>query len=210
MEKRLGGDLEVPYNFEQTALAFKWTGGRPRIQGVPQPQATTNRQTTIICSKLGIYDPMALLLGTATARPSMAGLSLSSYSSQDSTMAAASARLASLTPSVIADKEVLEKRKEERKEEKKGGEEAEKVKLAIPAPKEEASNQDFLAVLDSIGNGSVKTKENEARGDESNVESINDMFVIDKNGAEEEEEVKPPPVKQLKRRNASLYASNDE
>merc|ERR1712130_1026096 len=198
------GDLEVPYNFEQTALAFKWTGGRPRIQGVPQPQATTNRQTTIFCSKLGIYDPMALLLGTATARPSMAGLSLSSYSSQDSTMAAASARLASLTPSVIADKEVLAKRREEKKEE-------EKVKLAIPAPKEEASNQDFLAVLDSIGNGSTKSKDSEERGDESNVESINDMFVIDKNGATgEEEEVKPPPVKQLKRRNASMYASNDE
>ena len=203
----MGGDLEVPYNFEQTALAFKWTGGRPRIQGVPQPQATTNRQTTIFCSKLGIYDPMALLLGTATARPSMAGLSLSSYSSQDSTMAAASARLASLTPSVIADKEVLAKRREEKKEE-----EGEKVKLAIPAPKEEASNQDFLAVLDSIGNGSTKSKDCEERRDESNVESINDMFVIDKNGATggEEGEVKAPPVKQLKRRNASMYASNDE
>merc|ERR1712192_268668 len=153
--------------------------------GVPQPQATTNRQTTIICSKLGIYDPMALLLGTATAtRPSMAGLSLSSYSSsnQDSTMAAASARLASLTPSVVAPKE------------------------------DQASNQDFLAVLDSIGNGSsVKTKDSE-KGDGGNVESINDLFCIDKTGAddEEEEDVKPPPVKQLKRRNASMYASNDE
>merc|ERR1712192_86274 len=172
--------------------------------GVPQPQATTNRQTTIICSKLGIYDPMALLLGTATAtRPSMAGLSLSSYSSssQDSTMAAASARLASLTPSVVADKEVLLKSKKE--------DEAEKVKLAIPAPKEDqASNQDFLAVLDSIGNGSTKDSE---KGDKGNVESINDLFCIDKTGADDEEEdVKPPPVKQLKRRNASMYASNDE
>ena len=204
MKKRLGGDLEVPYNFEQTALAFKWTGGRPRIQGVPQPQATTNRQTTIFCSKLGIYDPMALLLGTATARPSMAGLSLSSYSSPDTTMAAASARLASLTPSVVADKEVLERRKEERREE-----EVEKVKLAIPAPKEDASNQDFLAVLDSIGNGSTQAKESD-EGGKGNVESINEMFVIDKVGAEEEEEVKPPPVKQLKRRNASMYSSNDE
>merc|ERR1712181_212562 len=178
-------------------------GGKIRIQGVPQPQATTNRQTTIICSKLGIYDPMALLLGTATAtRPSMAGLSLSSYSSsnQDSTMAAASARLASLTPSVVADKEVLEKSKT--KEEKKE-EEAEKVKLAIPAPKEDqqASNQDFLAVLDSIGNGSTKDSE---KGEGGNVESINDLFCIDKTGADDdEEEVKPPPVKQLKRRNAS-------
>ena len=153
---------------------------------------------------------MALLLGTATAtRPSMAGLSLSSYSSssQDSTMAAASARLASLTPSVVADKEVLEKSKV--KEEKKE-EEAEKVKLAIPAPKEDqASNQDFLAVLDSIGNGSTKDSEKGDKG--NNVESINDLFCIDKTGADdEEEEVKPPPVKQLKRRNASMYASNDE
>ena len=49
-------------------------------------------------------------------------------------------------------------------------------------------------------------------------ESINEMFsgdnvgfVIDKSGAaDNEEEIKPPPVKQLKRRNASLYASNDE
>ena len=177
---------------------------------MPQPQATTNKQTTVFCSKLGIYDPMALLLGTATSRPSMAGLSLSSYSSNqtDSTMAAASARLASLTPSVVADKEALEKRKEAKSEE-----EVEKVKLSIPAPKEEASSQDFLAVLDSIGNGGTKETE-----DGGNVESINEMFsgdnvgfVIDKSGAaDNEEEIKPPPVKQLKRRNASLYASNDE
>merc|ERR1711922_33993 len=146
----------------------------------------------------------ALLLGTATSRPSMAGLSLSSYSSNqtDSRMAAASARLASLTPSVVADKGVLEKRKETKSEE-----EVEKVKLSIPAPKEEASNQDFLAVLDSIGNGGTETKEN-ASEDGGNVESINEMFsgdnvgfVIDKSGAaaDNEEEIKPPPVKQLKR-----------
>ena len=183
---------------------------------MPQPQATTNKQTTVFCSKLGIYDPMALLLGTATSRPSMAGLSLSSYSSNqtDSTMAAASARLASLTPSVVADKEALEKRKEAKSEE-----EAQKVKLSIPAPKEEASSQDFLAVLDSIGNGGTKETEEKVSEDGGNVESINEMFsgdnvgfVIDKSGAadNEEEEIKPPPVKQLKRRNASLYASNDE
>merc|ERR1712181_134925 len=103
---------------------------------------------------------------------------------------------------------LLKSKKEEKKED-----EAEKVKLAIPAPKEDqASNQDFLAVLDSIGNGSsVKTKDSE-KGDGGNVESINDLFCIDKTGAddEKEEDVKPPPVKQLKRRNASMYASNDE
>merc|ERR1719431_1709217 len=30
------------------------------------PQATTNKQTTLFCSKLGVYDPMALLVGTTT------------------------------------------------------------------------------------------------------------------------------------------------
>ena len=56
-------DIDVPYNFEQTALAFKDTGERLNMRNVPKPQATTNRQTTGFCSQLGIHDPMALLLG---------------------------------------------------------------------------------------------------------------------------------------------------
>ena len=57
-------DLDVPYNFEQTALAFRDTGERINMRNVPQPQATTNSQTTSLCSLLGIHDPMALLLGS--------------------------------------------------------------------------------------------------------------------------------------------------
>jgi hypothetical protein len=30
---------------------------------VAQPHATTNKQTTAFCAKLGILDPMALLIG---------------------------------------------------------------------------------------------------------------------------------------------------
>ena len=61
------GDLEVPFNFQQTALAFKETGARINMRNVAQPQATVNKQTTIFCSKLGIHDPMALLVGDSTS-----------------------------------------------------------------------------------------------------------------------------------------------
>ena len=59
----LKDDLEVPFNFEQTALAYKDTGEKINMRNVPQPQGTTNGQTTSLCSQLGIHDPMALLLG---------------------------------------------------------------------------------------------------------------------------------------------------
>lgn len=59
----LKDDLEVPFNFEQTALAYKDTGERINMRNVPQPQGNTNGQTTSLCSQLGIHDPMALLLG---------------------------------------------------------------------------------------------------------------------------------------------------
>ena len=57
------GDMDVPFNFSQTALAYKETGARINMRNVPQPQATVNKQTTAFCSKLGIHDPMSLLLG---------------------------------------------------------------------------------------------------------------------------------------------------
>ncbi len=36
---------------------------------VAQPHATTNKQTTAFCAKLGILDPMALLIGREGGLP---------------------------------------------------------------------------------------------------------------------------------------------
>lgn len=210
VEKRLGGDLEVPYNFEQTALAFKPSGGRVNLRNVPQPQATTNRQTTLLCSKLGIYDPMALILGTSkTIRPSMGGLSLSSYSQEDSsTLSQANTRLSSLTSPAPPNGAKTPRSEEPREEEEKTSAEK-KPKLAIPAPStpaREVTGSDFLAVLDSIGKKEAK----EEVVKEEEVVEANDMFVIDKTGEEEaKEETVVTPVKQLKRRNASMYSQED-
>jgi len=76
--KRFDGDLEVPLNFEQNALPYRSTGQRPNLHNIPQPQATLNRQTGVFCEKLGIRDPMALLLGTQ--KPLKPAFTLSSYS----------------------------------------------------------------------------------------------------------------------------------
>ena len=77
------------------------------------------------------------------------------------------------------------------------------VPLAIPAPKVNSSNDDFLAVIESLGSDVKLDNSNEGVG-------TNDLFVIDKGGDAvklEENEVPEVPVKKLKRRNAALYAS---
>lgn len=56
-------DLEIPYNFEQSVLGFRPNGARINMSQVSQPHATINRQTTEFCVRLGIHDPMALLIG---------------------------------------------------------------------------------------------------------------------------------------------------
>lgn len=123
------------------------------------------------------------------------------------------------------------KNEEEEEERKK------KLKMAIPAPKEEAANVDFLSVLDSIGNGGikeefkeevllgmveeVKTEVKEETKKEDKVEH-NNMFMIDKEGVvgdslpvgEEEERQRLAmqtvrPGKQLKRRNAAMYSTDE-
>ena len=150
---------------------------------------------------------MALLLGTA--RPSMGGLSLAAYSQEDhATLAQAGARLKALNPTTPVTKPKEREREEEEEKEKVKSEEK-KPKLAMPAPKEEASSNDFLAVLDTIGEGDTK------EGKEQVVEA-NDMFMIDKTGDDdaEKEEVEDAaaeaaPVRQLKRRNAAVYSTPD-
>jgi len=211
IEKRLGGDMEVPYNFEQTALAYKPAGGKPNLKNVPQPQATTNRQTTLLCSKLGIYDPMALILGTSTTiRPSMGGLTLAGYSQEDSTLGnQSSSRLSKLSsPTPLPEKcsKIVSPTSDDEVDRK--------AKLAMPAPKEEASNIDFLAVLDSIGANKDEPSEVTDNVKENvPVKSSSDMFVIDTQGQTQETqmEVGVSSVRpQLKRRNASMYREDDD
>ena len=65
-----------------------------------------------------------------------------------------------------------------------------------------SSNDDFLAVLDTIGGES-----------KSDTKTMDDLFVIDKSSDTAEvsagqDEAPEEPVKKLKRRNAALYATD--
>jgi len=186
-------DFEIPYNFEQTALSYKPNGERLNMRNVPRPQATTNTQTTIFCSKLHILDPMALLLGTKGTGEAKHSGTLATWSASKTNHAE---KKLDEDDTSVNDTTGGKLEMEEKVE-------PEKVKVAlpldIPAPKVNSSNDDFLAVLDSIGNDSK---------DES--EAPNDLFVIDKEGVDDKDEKaleQGEPVKKLKRRNAALYAT---
>eukprot|EP00090_Calanus_glacialis_P038839 TRINITY_DN67686_c0_g1_i1.p1 TRINITY_DN67686_c0_g1~~TRINITY_DN67686_c0_g1_i1.p1 ORF type:complete len:515 (-),score=189.89 TRINITY_DN67686_c0_g1_i1:56-1600(-) len=192
IEKLFKNDFEIPYNFEQTALSYKPTGERLNMRQVPKPQATTNSQTTILCTKLGILDPMALLLGRGGAGLGGKGnVTLASWG------AGGEVRKKVEEPADNIEHKVF------KKDDEKDCEPIKKVApLAIPAPKVNSSNDDFLAVLDTIGSESI-----------SDNKTTDDLFVIDKSSDTAEvdagqDEAPEEPVKKLKRRNAALYATD--
>jgi len=233
IDRIFGGDFEVPYNFEQTALAFRppANGGRPSVAGVPMPAATTNKQTTTFCSKLGIHDPMALLVGTVASATKKVNTSCSNNSLNYSH----SAELLSKSWDMVAEKSQIwdsyqyqdlsthekDKTIDNTQSENVSDNQARLLKaleveespkisrpsLSIPAPK----NDSEIDLSDIIEDTQDETKE----------ENVDNLFVIDKEGElkpEVEEQEKPEiaanpdeaPLKKLKRRNASIYSSETE
>lgn len=69
---RFGGDLKVPLNFVQTAKPHMQTDSSynsPQITS--QPEAQINPQTSAFCDKLGVDDPIALLLRDTSSSNNM-------------------------------------------------------------------------------------------------------------------------------------------
>lgn len=65
--QKFDGNLLVPQNFIQTVVAFDSSSqndssNNSRNSYRKQPPAQINSQTTVFCDRLGIDDPMALLL----------------------------------------------------------------------------------------------------------------------------------------------------
>jgi len=197
VKKIFGNNFEIPYNFEQTALAYKNTGDKINMRQVPKPQATINNQTTLFCSKLGIHDPMALLLGS---QRSSGGLEFKHHL----TAVPGDNFFKNREPSKCDDSsnEITEKQDKHQEEVQVDQNVATKkcLPLTIPAPKLKSSNSDFLSVIEST---------------KCETDADTNLFVIDRtgndadvasneNGISEEQ-----PVKKLKRRNAALYASDE-
>ena len=209
----LKDDLEVPLNFERTALAYKDTGEKINMRNVPQPQGSTNGQTTILCSQLGIHDPMALLLGhrANNLTTSANSYSYSYYSNEKFT------NDSEIDISGIADDDENENKRPLQSEEK---EEETKSKLnplakswqnplAMPTPKNDKSQEEFqvlrfafLLRINLILTRQAVMKSMTVSQEPSQEEPS--LFVIDTQGATGGGEGEKP-IKKLKRRNAAIY-----
>ena len=59
----MDGCLDVPIDFCHTAPAYVDRGRLPRMNFVAMPESILHPQTQILCERLNIDDPMALLMG---------------------------------------------------------------------------------------------------------------------------------------------------
>ncbi|KAK8746073.1 hypothetical protein OTU49_017251 [Cherax quadricarinatus] len=59
----MNGNLVIPKKFTSTAETYNKNKGKPRMDLIHMPQPCLNPQTTVFCDRLGLDDPMALLLG---------------------------------------------------------------------------------------------------------------------------------------------------
>jgi len=203
-------DLEVPYNFEQTALAYKDVGGKLNMRNVPKPQPTTNSQTTEFCKIMGIHDPMALLLGGSnrggysykTGNHSISRVNHSEVGNDTNEIDLSD--IVNEDEKEIDDNETFQDSMLDKSHTPVKQESFPAISLkpiSMPEPKLDNSQEQFQAVIDSMSEEKVEQT------------SINDLFVIDTKGdeakVEPEVESDHQPIKKLKRRNAAMYASQD-
>lgn len=59
----MDGNMRIPLSFAPTAESYQEARGKPRMDLVQMPRALLNPQTTLLCERLGIDDPLSLLLG---------------------------------------------------------------------------------------------------------------------------------------------------
>jgi lariat debranching enzyme len=70
VQKKFGDNFLVRHNFARTVVAFESKGQNDssnsnRYSYSEQPPARINPQTTEFCERLGVDDPMVLLLGSS-------------------------------------------------------------------------------------------------------------------------------------------------
>ena len=201
VKKLMKDDLEVPYNFEQTALAYKETGGKLNMRNVPKPQPTTNNQTTEFCAALGIHDPMALLLGRNN--PSIAqsvknNFTYNKFGSDVSTEVVKDTNEIDISN--------IDDDSEEINDDASGASITAPsiTPMSIPQPKHDNSQSTFLSVIQDMG----------SQEPDQSSEATN-LFMIDTAGADTDRckndnpEPTDQPMKKLKRRNAAMYENNE-
>ncbi|XP_045138094.1 lariat debranching enzyme B-like [Portunus trituberculatus] len=61
--QKMEGNMRIPLSFSPTAESYQEARGKPRMDLVQMPRPSVNPQSTLLCERLGIDDPLSLLLG---------------------------------------------------------------------------------------------------------------------------------------------------
>ncbi|KAG0710194.1 Lariat debranching enzyme [Chionoecetes opilio] len=77
--RSMDGNLRIPLNFAPTVDSYKEARGKPRMDLVQMPQPQLNPQTTALCERLCVDDPLSLLQGNKQ-RPAAAAAASASAS----------------------------------------------------------------------------------------------------------------------------------
>ncbi|ROT77735.1 Lariat debranching enzyme [Penaeus vannamei] len=80
----MGCNMRVPLDFVPTAQSYESSQGKPKMEQVHMPQPLLNPQTIAFCDKLGLDDPLAILLGAKRKAQSSPKLSPPNRSLNDS------------------------------------------------------------------------------------------------------------------------------
>lgn len=173
---KFDNNLKIPKNFIKTAIGHS---GTPRKNSVQQPQAQTNPQTKLLCERLGVDDPLDILLKALGIDDSYTSLD----ESQDT----------SVNQTFIEDSEIFES--------SALGESSMKLKLCLPKPKREFSEDAEQEELPEISIDSIEPQDSSGVCD---VDISSNIMFIDKIGTDS------PRPKKFVRRNADIYKDNDD
>uniref|UniRef100_A0A1B6CUA3 Lariat debranching enzyme C-terminal domain-containing protein n=2 Tax=Clastoptera arizonana TaxID=38151 RepID=A0A1B6CUA3_9HEMI len=214
---RFENNLKVPSNFIRTAPVYD-----AKVTGNGQPSAYINYQTKTFCEKLGIDDPVQLLLEQHNS--SSSAISLSSFLSPDKSVdlsSQCSSQTDIITSRSYDDSFTLSRTVDINK----SCSSSQRSSLCLPPPKEEISNNTQLMDMANSSEEPVviektslivlpiqKNEDEKMQINEESPEILKPEGIVNgKKHIEEDTEDNPKPMfKKFKRRNQAIYSNIED
>lgn len=211
---RFGGDLKVPLNFVQTAKPHMQTDSSYNNPQIPsQSEVQLNPQTRAFCDKLGIDDPVALLLRDASCNNTLTQEQPNSYHSIE--QSGDISQLSFITDEECAlslsEQEIFSVKSDVTCSNTDSAKLIKRSSLFLPPPKgENTSNEslkpDVTALTDE--DNSVLSKNENVKLEAPSASSTDFDFTSHDEHLGSSEIL--PAVKKFKRRNQALYTETEE
>lgn len=212
---RFGGDLKVPLNFVQTAKPHMQTDSSynsPQITS--QPEAQINPQTRAFCDKLGVDDPIALLLrDTSSSNNTLGQEPPYSFHSVDQSGDVSQVSFITDEESAVSlsQQEVLSVKSDVTWSNTESPKSIKRLSLLLPAPKGENKSSELLKsdVTDCQDKDNSLLNKQEKIKSETHTASLTGGDVTNSSEHLGPSEILPA-VKKFKRRNQALYTDIEE